>query len=63
MLVEQAFVMDPDVTVGAFIEKAGKEMGAAVKLIGFIRYEVGEGIEKAVNDFAAEVASFAKPKE
>ena len=63
VLVEQAFVMDPDVTVGAFIEKAGKEMGAAVKLTGFVRYEVGEGIEKAVNDFAAEVASFAKPKE
>jgi elongation factor Ts len=63
VLVEQAFVMDPDVTVGAFIEKAGKEMGAAVKLTAFVRYEVGEGIEKAVNDFAAEVASFAKPKE
>jgi elongation factor Ts len=38
-------------------------MGAAVKLTAFVRYEVGEGIEKAVNDFAAEVASFAKPKE
>lgn len=62
VLVEQAFVMDPDVTVGAYIEKAGKEMGASVKLKGFARYEVGEGIEKAASDFAAEVASFAQPK-
>jgi len=63
VLVEQAFVMDPDVTVGGFIEKVGKELGAPVKLKGFIRYEVGEGIEKAASDFAAEVAAFAKPKE
>jgi elongation factor Ts len=62
VLVEQAFVMDPDVTVGAFIEKHGKEFGTPVKLKGFVRYEVGEGIEKAVSDFAAEVASFAQPK-
>jgi len=55
--------MDPDVTVGAFIEKAGKEMGTAVTLKGFVRYEVGEGIEKVASDFAAEVASFSKPKE
>jgi elongation factor Ts len=63
VLVEQAFVMDPDVTVGGFIEKHAKEFGTAVTLKGFIRYEVGEGIEKVASDFAAEVASFAKPKE
>ena len=43
--------------------EAGKEMGVAVKLKGFVRYEVGEGIEKAASDFAAEVASFAQPKQ
>jgi elongation factor Ts len=63
VLVEQAFVMDPDVTVGGFIEKHAKEFGVPVKLKGFVRYEVGEGIEKVTSDFAAEVASFAKPKE
>jgi elongation factor Ts len=63
VLVEQAFVMDPDTTVGGFIEKHAKEFGTPVKLKGFIRYEVGEGIEKVASDFAAEVASFAKPKE
>ena len=62
VLVEQAFVMDPDVTVGKFIETAAKNMGAAVELKGFVKFEVGEGIEKAANDFAAEVASFAQPK-
>lgn len=63
VLVEQAFVMDPDTTVGKFIEKHAKELGVDVKLKGFVRYEVGEGIEKVVNDFAAEVASMNKPKE
>jgi elongation factor Ts len=63
VLVEQAFVMDPDVTVGKFIETAGKNMGAPVTLKGFLKFEVGEGIEKAATDFAAEVAAFAKPKE
>jgi len=63
VLVEQAFVMDPDVTVGKFIETAGKNMGAPVKLKGFLKFEVGEGIEKAASDFAAEVASFAQGKQ
>ena len=57
VLIEQAFVMDPDVTVGGFIEKHAKEFGTPVKLKGFIRYEVGEGIDKPKDDFAAEVAS------
>ncbi|MEZ5939103.1 MAG: translation elongation factor Ts [Hyphomonadaceae bacterium] len=60
VLVEQAFVMDPDVTVGKFIETVAKELGTDVKLAGFLRYEVGEGIEKVESDFAAEVAAFAK---
>ncbi|KHF26160.1 translation elongation factor Ts [Solemya velum gill symbiont] len=45
----QAFVKDPDVTVGKLLEKAG------AKVISFTRYEVGEGIEKKQEDFAAEV--------
>ena len=42
---------------------SGKNMGAPVKLKGFLKFEVGEGIEKAVTDFAAEVASFSQPKQ
>ncbi len=49
-LVNQAFVMDPDVTVGQAAKNAGAE------IVGFVRLEVGEGIEKKVEDFAAEVA-------
>ena len=51
VLVEQPFVMNPDQTVGQFIEEQG------ASLIGFVRFTLGEGIEKEEDDFAAEVAS------
>lgn len=60
VLIEQAFVMDPDVTVGKFIENTAKELGSPVTLKGFVKFEVGEGIEKEETDFAAEVAAFSK---
>ena len=50
-LVEQAFVKDPDLTVGKLVANAGAE------IVSFVRYEVGEGIEKEEVDFAAEVAA------
>jgi elongation factor Ts len=50
-LVEQPFVKDPEVKVGELAKKAGAEV------VSFVRYEVGEGIEKAEVDFAAEVAA------
>lgn len=50
-LVEQAFIMDPEVKVGDLVKKAGAE------IVSFVRYEVGEGIERAEVDFAAEVAA------
>jgi elongation factor Ts len=50
-LLGQPFVKDPDVTVSKLLADAGARVN------GFIRYEVGEGIEKKVEDFAAEVAS------
>ena len=49
-LTEQPFVKDPDVTVGRLVSQGGGEIN------GFVRYEVGEGIEKAEEDFATEVA-------
>ena len=52
-LVEQPFVKDPEVTVGALAKKAGAEV------VSFVRFEVGEGIEKEEVDFAAEVAAAA----
>lgn len=53
-LLGQAFVVNPDLTV----EAAAKEAG--VEVTGFIRMAVGEGIEKEVSDFAAEVAAMNK---
>lgn len=53
-LSEQSFVKDPDTTVGKLLKQAGAE------LIGFVRFEVGEGIEKDDKDFAAEVAAQLK---
>ncbi|MFV2031149.1 MAG: translation elongation factor Ts [Gammaproteobacteria bacterium] len=50
-LLGQPFVKDPDQTVGQLLSNVGASIS------GFIRYEVGEGIEKKVEDFAAEVAS------
>ncbi len=50
-LVEQPFVKDPEVKVGDLAKKAGAE------IVSFVRYEVGEGIQKAEVDFAAEVAA------
>ncbi|MCQ2454830.1 MAG: translation elongation factor Ts [Clostridia bacterium] len=59
-LVEQQFVMDGDLTVGKYVEKAAKDMGKNFKIADFVRFEKGEGIEKRVDDFAAEVASMVK---
>ena len=53
-LVNQAFVVNPDLTVGAAAAEAGAE------ITGFVRLEVGEGIEKKEEDFAAEVAKAVK---
>ncbi|MBB97123.1 MAG: elongation factor Ts [Rhodobacteraceae bacterium] len=53
-LVNQQFVVNPDLTVGAAAKEAGAE------ITGFVRLEVGEGIEKKEEDFAAEVAKAAQ---
>ena len=59
-LVEQQYVIDGDLTVGKYVEKTAKELGADIKIVSFTRYEKGEGIEKRVDDFASEVASMIK---
>ncbi len=59
-LVNQDFVIDGDLTVAKYIEKTAKELGADIKITEFVRFEKGEGIEKRVDDFAAEVASMVK---
>jgi elongation factor Ts len=55
-LMKQAFVINPDLTVEAAVKEAEAGVGAPITVSGFVRLAVGEGIEKEVEDFAAEVA-------
>lgn len=60
VLLEQIFVMDNKSTVSEILQQSSKEIGSPVTISGFVRYELGEGIDRAKADFAAEVASMAK---
>lgn len=59
VLLEQVYVVDGESKIAKVIENASKTLGAPVKLTGFARYQLGEGIEKTQDDFAAEVAKMA----
>jgi elongation factor Ts len=56
-LLAQTFVIDGESKVKDIVEKAAKEAGAPIKVTKFVRYALGEGIEKQETDFAAEVAA------
>jgi elongation factor Ts len=57
VLLSQVFVIDGETRIEKAVEAAAKDVGAPVKLTGFVRFELGEGIEKKKEDFAAEVAA------
>ena len=59
-LLEQVFVIDGENKVRDAIETAAKDAGAPIKVTGFARFQLGEGIEKEESDFAAEVAAATK---
>ena len=59
VLLSQTFVIDGETQVGKVIEKVAKELGAPIAVEGFVRFQVGEGIEKVESDFADEVAQMA----
>jgi elongation factor Ts len=61
-LLSQLFVIDNKTPVAEFVAAAGKGAGADIKLAAFVRFQIGEGIEKKESDFAAEVASAAGVK-
>lgn len=56
-LIDQPFIHDPSKTVGQVVKEAEGKAGAPVALQAYVRYALGEGIEKAETDFAAEVAA------
>ncbi len=59
-LVDQEFVKDSELSVGKYIAKVAKDLGGDIKVVSFVRYEKGEGLEKRNDDFAAEIASMVK---
>ncbi len=59
-LVDQEYVKDPDINVAQYVANTAKELGTAIEIIKFARFQKGEGLEKRVDDFAAEVASMTK---
>ena len=58
-LLEQAYVHEPDKSVAQALKEAEGKVGGPIKITGFVRYALGEGIEKQETDFAAEVAAAA----
>lgn len=59
VLMEQLFVIDNKTKISQVVANASKEIGAPVKIIGFVRFQLGEGIEKQHSDFAADVKAAA----
>jgi len=55
VLLHQIFVIDGETPIAKVIEKASKDLGASVEIEAFVRFQVGEGIEKVTGDFADEV--------
>ena len=58
-LMDQTFVMDGETSISDLVKNAEKEVGAPVELKAYSRIQLGEGIEKEVEDFAAEVGKVA----
>ncbi|HIJ63834.1 MAG TPA: translation elongation factor Ts, partial [Rhodospirillaceae bacterium] len=57
VLLEQLFVIDGETKIAKVVENAAKTLGQPVRLAGFARFALGEGIEREQKDFAAEVAA------
>lgn len=60
VLPQQPFIMDMEKTIEAVVKAAEKDVGAPISIEGFVRFALGEGIQKEETDFAAEVAAAAK---
>ncbi|MGI6206252.1 MAG: translation elongation factor Ts [Anaerovoracaceae bacterium] len=61
-LLDQKFVKDNDLSVAQYVQNAAKEIGKDIAVVGMVRYEVGEGIEKREENFAEEVAKQMQQK-
>ena len=59
-LLEQAFVKDDKMSVGAYVDSVAKKLGGSIKVVEYARFERGEGVEKKEDNFADEVANMIK---
>jgi len=59
-LVEQDYVKDSELTVAKYTDKVAKELGGTIKIVQFVRFEKGEGIQKREDNFAEEIANMVK---
>lgn len=59
-LVDQQFVKNGDLSVAQYVAETAKALGGDIQIVKYVRFEKGEGLEKRVDDFAAEVASMTK---
>jgi elongation factor Ts len=60
VLLDQIFVVDQETRIAKVVENAAKSAGAPIAITGFVRFALGEGIERNRSDFAAEVAAAAQ---
>jgi len=58
-LLDQPFVHEPDKSVAQAVKEAESKLGTAIRITGYVRYALGEGVEREKKDFAAEVAAAA----
>ena len=59
-LVDQPFVKNGDQTVAQYTQETAKALGGSIKIVGFVRFEKGEGLEKREDNFADEIAKMVK---
>ena len=59
-LLEQSYVKDDSLTVAKYVAAVAKELGGSIKVVGYVRFDKGEGIEKREDDLAAEVAKMVQ---
>jgi elongation factor Ts len=60
VLLEQIFVVDQETKISKVVEQTSRVAGAPIRVVGFARFALGEGVEKPRPDFAAEVAAQLK---
>jgi elongation factor Ts len=60
-LLDQPFIHEPDKSVGQAIKAAESKVGGSIKVTGYVRYALGEGIDRPDSDFGGEVAALVKP--